>query len=40
LEGDGLARLQEVLRATFKFMGPEIARMWLLASGRISPVEN
>ena len=40
LEGDGLARLQKVLRATFKFMGPEIARMWLLASGRISPVEN
>ena len=35
LEGDSLAPLQKTLRATFKFMGPEIARMWLLASGRI-----
>ena len=37
LEGDDLASLQGVLRSTFKFMGPEIARMWLLAAGRISP---
>ena len=35
LEGDDLARLQKELRKTFKFMGPEIARMWLMASGRI-----
>ena len=35
LEGDELAGLQGSLRKTFKFMGPEIARMWLLASGRI-----
>jgi DNA-3-methyladenine glycosylase I len=37
LEGDELAGLQRDLRKTFKFMGPEIARMWLLASGRIGP---
>ena len=36
LEGDDLASLQKTLRAAFRFMGPEIARMWLLASGRIS----
>jgi 3-methyladenine DNA glycosylase Tag len=35
LEGDELAPLQKALRARFKFMGPEIARMWLMASGRI-----
>jgi DNA-3-methyladenine glycosylase I len=35
LEGDDLAALQRTLRKTFRFMGPEIARMWLLASGRI-----
>ena len=35
LEKDDLAGLQKQLRATFKFMGPEIARMWLMASGRI-----
>ena len=35
LEGDGLAGLQQALRTTFKFMGPEIARMWLMASGRV-----
>ena len=35
LEGDDLAPLQRELRRTFKFMGPEIARMWLMASGRI-----
>ncbi len=35
LETDDLAGLQKQLRATFKFMGPEIARMWLMASGRI-----
>ena len=35
LEENDLAGLQKQLRATFKFMGPEIARMWLMASGRI-----
>ena len=36
LEDEDLAGLQKTLRSTFKFMGPEIARMWLMASGRIS----
>jgi len=35
LEGDELEPLQKTLRKTFKFMGPEIARMWLMASGRV-----
>ncbi len=35
LESDDLADLQKALRKTFKFIGPEIARMWLMASGRI-----
>ena len=35
LESDDLADLQKGLRKTFKFIGPEIARMWLMASGRI-----
>ena len=35
LPGDELAPLQKTLRATFRFMGPEIARMWLLSSGRL-----
>lgn len=37
LDGNDLESLQKVLRSTFKFMGPEIARMWLMAAGRISP---
>jgi DNA-3-methyladenine glycosylase I len=36
LEGNDLEKLQTILRRTFKFVGPEIARMWLMASGRIS----
>ena len=36
LEGDELGSLQKELRAKFRFMGPEIARMWLMASGRIA----
>ena len=36
LETDDLGELQKWLRATFKFIGPEIARMWLMAAGRIS----
>ncbi len=39
LPGDNLSDLQKMLRKTFKFMGPEIARMWLRASGRISKDE-
>ena len=35
LPGDDLAVLQRELRGRFKFIGPEIARMWLMASGRI-----
>ena len=35
LEGDNLGSLQSSIRKTFKFMGPEITRMWLMASGRI-----
>tara|TARA_B100001971_G_scaffold128995_1_gene118876 strand:- start:77 stop:583 length:507 start_codon:yes stop_codon:yes gene_type:complete len=37
LEGNNLGQLQNNLRKTFKFVGPEIARMWLMASGRITP---
>ena len=36
LEGDDLGELQRTLHKTFKFIGPEIARMWLLATGRIA----
>jgi len=36
LEGNDLLYLQQNLRKTFKFIGPEIARMWLMACGRIS----
>ena len=39
LGGDDLTVLQSALRKTFKFMGPEIARMWLMAAGRI-PAEH
>ena len=35
LPGDDLSALQKELKRTFKFMGPEIARMWLMSSGRI-----
>ncbi len=40
MEGDELHLLQKELRKTFKFMGPELARMWLMASGRIPTSEN
>lgn len=33
--GHELKALQRVLREKFRFMGPEIARMWLMASGRV-----
>ena len=37
LDGHELAPLQKELRKTFRFIGPEIARMWLFASGRVPP---
>ena len=40
LEGTGYPSLQRILKKSFSFMGPEIARMWLLASGRISSEEG
>ena len=36
---DDLGELQKWLRGTFKFIGPEIGRMWLMAAGRI-PTAN
>lgn len=38
LDTTELGELQKWLRGRFKFMGPEIARMWLMASGRIPTV--
>jgi len=35
LSGNDLSNLQNALRKKFKFIGPEIAKMWLMASGRI-----
>ena len=40
LEGTKYPALQKTLRGTFKFMGPEISRMWLMASGRITREEG
>ena len=40
LPGTDYPSLQRELRSTFKFMGPEISRMWLLASGRITRQEG
>ena len=40
LPGTDYPALQKELRATFKFMGPEISRMWLMASGRITRQEG
>ena len=40
LQGTDYPSLQKELRSTFKFMGPEISRMWLMASGRISRQEG
>ncbi len=37
LEGNDLEQNQKTLKKTFKFVGPEISRMWLMASGRIEP---
>ena len=40
LQGTEYPALQKTLRRTFKFMGPEISRMWLMASGRITREEG
>ena len=40
LPGSDYPSLQKKLRATFKFMGTEISRMWLMASGRITREEG
>ena len=40
LQGTEYPALQKSLRGTFKFMGPEISRMWLMASGRITREEG
>ncbi|MCH7737559.1 MAG: DNA-3-methyladenine glycosylase I [Chloroflexi bacterium] len=40
LPGTDYPSLRKELRATFKFMGPEISRMWLMASGRITRQEG
>ena len=40
LQGTDYPSLQKELHSTFKFMGPEISRMWLMASGRISRQEG
>ena len=40
LDGTDYPSLQKELRSTFKFMGPEISRMWLMASGRITRQEG
>ncbi len=40
LPGSVYPNLQKELRGTFRFMGPEISRMWLMASGRITREEG
>ena len=40
IEGTEYPAIQKELRKTFKFMGPEISRMWLMASGRITKYEG
>ena len=40
LQGQEYPPLAQELRRAFKFMGPEIARMWLMASGRITREEG
>lgn len=40
LAGHEYPHLAKELRRAFKFMGPEIARMWLMASGRITREEG
>jgi DNA-3-methyladenine glycosylase I len=40
LPGSTYPDLRKELKSTFSFMGPEIARMWLMASGRITLEEG
>ncbi|MQF69741.1 DNA-3-methyladenine glycosylase I [SAR202 cluster bacterium AD-804-J14_MRT_500m] len=40
LPGNDYPTIQAILSKTFKFMGPEISRMWLMASGRITEDEG
>ncbi len=40
LEGDTYPALQRELGSLFKFMGPELCRMWLMAVGRITMSEG
>lgn len=40
LPGNDYPTIQVTLSKTFKFMGPEISRMWLMASGRITQEEG
>ena len=40
IPGNTYPLLQKELRHHFKFMGPEISRMWLMAAGRISKEEG
>ena len=40
LPGQEYPAIQKELRSTFKFMGPEISRMWLMACGRITREEG
>ena len=40
LAGTEYPAIRSSLKETFKFMGPEISRMWLMASGRITEEEG
>ena len=40
LEGDAYPSLQKIISTHFKFMGPELCRMWLMATGRVSLEEG
>lgn len=40
LQGNEYPPIQKALQKTFKFMGPEISRMWLMACGRITMNEG
>jgi len=40
LPGTTYPTLQRELQRTFSFMGPELPRMWLMASGRITREEG
>ena len=40
LPGTDYPTLWKILHSKFKFMGPEISRMWLMAAGRITQAEG